>query len=235
MLRRALLAAVLVAAPASAKPANDSVMVQDEGESLAANRADVSPQADAVSASYKNALLFRDARQRLYDQGIDLHLIYTTETSSGLTEGARGTRYTGQIEFGGKFDLDKLTGLKGATVNIVLVNREGRDLSTDKIHNLFRVQEVFGANKDLYGADGAQSTAKVHQPHFQGSSFNILNGGIERWFEAVEGAAAENPFTIGLLKLFKIWLISGNRQVNGAYDAGLGASAQFSYHWDAHG
>jgi hypothetical protein len=52
-----------------------------------------------------------------------------------------------------------------------------------------------------YGAEGAQITPKAHQPHFQGRSFNRLNGGINRWFDPVEAAAAEDPFTVGLLTL----------------------------------
>lgn len=33
-------------------------------------------------------------------------------------------------------------------------------------------------------------TRKAHQPHFQSRDYNILNGGIERWFEPVEPAIA---------------------------------------------
>lgn len=115
-----------------------------------ANRTDRAPQVASDATGYANALLFPEHRKALAeDSGIDLHLIYTTESSTGLTDTARGTRYTGQIEIGGKFDLDKLAGVKGGVFNIVAVNREGRDLSTDVIHNLFRVQEVYGANKDM--------------------------------------------------------------------------------------
>ncbi len=53
----------------------------------------------------------------------------------------------------------------------------------------------------VYGANGAQITRKAHEPHFQGRSFNRLNGGIKRWFDPVEAAVAENPFTIDLLGL----------------------------------
>lgn len=53
----------------------------------------------------------------------------------------------------------------------------------------------------VYGAEGTQINRMAHQPHFQGRSFNRLNGGIKRWFDPVEAAAAENPFTIGLLTL----------------------------------
>jgi hypothetical protein len=34
---------------------------------------------------------------------------------------------------------------------------------------------------------------KPHQPHYQSRDYNPLNGGIERWFEAVTDMAAEHP------------------------------------------
>ena len=34
---------------------------------------------------------------------------------------------------------------------------------------------------------------KPHQPHYQSRDYNPLNGGIERWFEAVTDLAAEHP------------------------------------------
>lgn len=40
-----------------------------------------------------------------------------------------------------------------------------------------------------------------HQPHFQSRDYNQLNGGVERWFEAVLGAAASHPILRRLLEL----------------------------------
>ncbi len=37
-----------------------------------------------------------------------------------------------------------------------------------------------------------------HQPHFQATEYNSLNGGIERWFEPVGEAAAHSPVLTGL-------------------------------------
>ena len=112
------------------------------------NRSDQAPQVATEPASYTEGLLFKDWRKRLYEQGIDPHLSFVTESSGGI-RGVRGTRFTEQIEFGLKLDMAKVAGIKGGKFNLVLTNREGADLSTDKIGNLFRVQEVFGANKDL--------------------------------------------------------------------------------------
>lgn len=111
------------------------------------NRSDRAPEISPEPAAYVDALLFKDARKRLYDLGVDPHVSYVSESSTAV-DGASGTRYTGQFEVGATFDLGKLGLLDGGKFNIVFNNREGADLSTDRIHNLFRVQEVFGANKD---------------------------------------------------------------------------------------
>ena len=62
--------------------------------------------------------------------------------------------------------------------------------------------------EDRYMADGGRyrrrrhatfdvsasgAVRRPHQPHYQGTDFNALNGGIERWFAPVEGAAATHP------------------------------------------
>jgi hypothetical protein len=38
-----------------------------------------------------------------------------------------------------------------------------------------------------------------HQPHYQASVYNRLNGGLKRWFEPVEPAVAASPVLQGLL------------------------------------
>ncbi|MGH6812180.1 MAG: 2OG-Fe dioxygenase family protein [Methylocella sp.] len=40
---------------------------------------------------------------------------------------------------------------------------------------------------------------KAHQPHYQSRDYNLLNGGIERWFEPVTEAVAAHPVTLDLL------------------------------------
>jgi hypothetical protein len=40
---------------------------------------------------------------------------------------------------------------------------------------------------------------KAHQPHYQSRDYNLLNGGIERWFEPVTAAVAAHPVTCSLL------------------------------------
>jgi hypothetical protein len=47
-----------------------------------------------------------------------------------------------------------------------------------------------------------------HQPHYQSRDYNRLNGGIQRWFEPVTEAAAQNPVTLAMLELCQM-LFSG--------------------------
>jgi hypothetical protein len=49
--------------------------------------------------------------------------------------------------------------------------------------------------------DGIVSRAP-HQPHFQATVYNRLNGGLERWFAPVESAIAAHPVLQGLLVFF---------------------------------
>jgi hypothetical protein len=44
-----------------------------------------------------------------------------------------------------------------------------------------------------YDANDGRVTISPHQPHFQATDYNPLNGGIERWFEPVERAIALGP------------------------------------------
>lgn len=43
---------------------------------------------------------------------------------------------------------------------------------------------------------------KRHQPHYQSRDYNVLNGGIERWFRAIEDNVGEHPAMIASLRLF---------------------------------
>ncbi|MDI6651536.1 2OG-Fe dioxygenase family protein [Gluconobacter japonicus] len=68
---------------------------------------------------------------------------------------------------------------------------------------------------DLYMADGGRYrrrryatfsvsngliTRKTHQPHYQSRDHNLLNGGIERWFGAIEDNIASHPAMIAAIR-----------------------------------
>jgi hypothetical protein len=46
-------------------------------------------------------------------------------------------------------------------------------------------------------ADGI--ARKPHQPHYQSTDYNVLNGGIERWFQPVGDAIGANPALCAIL------------------------------------
>ncbi len=48
------------------------------------------------------------------------------------------------------------------------------------------------------GPDGIER--KPHQPHYQSKDYNVLNGGIARWFEPVAEAVAVHPATQAILR-----------------------------------
>ena len=50
-------------------------------------------------------------------------------------------------------------------------------------------------------SDAGPITRAPHQPHYQGLDYNTLNGGIERWFEAVEPSVGASESCQALLSL----------------------------------
>lgn len=50
-----------------------------------------------------------------------------------------------------------------------------------------------------FAVGGDDIRRKPHQPHFQDRAYNPLNGGVDRWFSAVEPAIGDHPFTRALL------------------------------------
>lgn len=51
-----------------------------------------------------------------------------------------------------------------------------------------------------YALSEARIERKRHQPHYQSRDYNLLNGGIERWFGPVEDAIATHPAMIAILR-----------------------------------
>jgi porin len=71
---------------------------------------------------------------------------YVSETANNVRGGAEEkTRYTDQWSFGSKLDLQKLLGWHAAAFELVITDRDGRNLSDDaQLHTLQAVQEVYG-------------------------------------------------------------------------------------------
>jgi porin len=87
------------------------------------------------------------ARSYLDDRGIDLQLDYTTETAANVSGGRRqGIDYAHQIGLQADIDWEKLAGLRGFSTHTIVVNRAGRNTSTDYIgDNVIQAQEIYGA------------------------------------------------------------------------------------------
>jgi porin len=87
-----------------------------------------------------------DVRQMLSQQGIDFRIGYVSETATNLQGGSQELwRYTDQWTFWTHLDLDRLFGLRSAEFDIIITDRNGRNLSTDAhLGSLQQVQELYG-------------------------------------------------------------------------------------------
>jgi porin len=88
-------------------------------------------------------------RTRLYQQGVDLQLGYTTEAAYNLDGGDKHLlRNADQFTVGTTLDLDKLLGVPKAKFQITLTQRDGNNLSDDAhLQTLTEVQEIYGRGK----------------------------------------------------------------------------------------
>ena len=85
-------------------------------------------------------------RTRLVDRGIGLSLGYVCEAATNTQGGPeKKARYTDQWSFGSKLDLQKLLGWHHAAAEVVITDRNGRNLGDDaSLNTLQGVQEVYG-------------------------------------------------------------------------------------------
>jgi len=90
-----------------------------------------------------------DLRELLSEQGIDFRISYVSETATNLQGGSEQLwRYTDQWTFWTRLDLEKLFGVPAADFDVVVTDRNGRDLSADAdLDSLQQVQELYGRNQ----------------------------------------------------------------------------------------
>ena len=87
----------------------------------------------------------------LDDHGLDFSLAYNSESAANPVGGLeQGVRYSHQINFGLDVDFQRLAGFDGLKLHFLIINRIGRNLSADKIGNLFQVQEDYGGDGPPY-------------------------------------------------------------------------------------
>ena len=91
-------------------------------------------------------------RHRLSSEGVDLRLIYLSETLSNVAGGRRnGTTYAHQITMTTDLDLEKLLFLKGTSFRMLGVQRAGRDVMKNYTGDatLVEPQQVFGVGGNV--------------------------------------------------------------------------------------
>jgi porin len=90
-------------------------------------------------------------RTELGNLGINLDLDYTTESAANVAGGLRrGVDYAHQIGLQLDVDWEKLAAIPGFSTHLAVVNRAGRNLSTDYIGDqVLQAQEIFGAGFDM--------------------------------------------------------------------------------------
>ncbi len=52
-----------------------------------------------------------------------------------------------------------------------------------------------------YAVTGGEIRRKPHQPHYQSRDYNMLNGGLERWFSPVTEEIGHHPALLSILRL----------------------------------
>ncbi|MET0618615.1 MAG: carbohydrate porin, partial [Luteibacter sp.] len=118
------------------------------GLGATAAHADDTMKSDFSSMSTSKYLFgdWNGERTRLEEAGVKFDLGYGGEAAHNYDGGdKRITRYTDQWKFGASFDLQKLWGWNGATFNIVVTDRNGRNIGADaNIGNNQLIQEVYG-------------------------------------------------------------------------------------------
>jgi len=87
-----------------------------------------------------------DLRELLREQGIDFRVSYVSETATNVQGGDQELwRYTDQLTFWTALDLEKLFRVPHAKFNVVITDRNGRNLSSDAdLQSLQQVQELYG-------------------------------------------------------------------------------------------
>ncbi|CAN5905433.1 carbohydrate porin OprB [soil metagenome] len=90
-------------------------------------------------------------RTRLYQQGVDFQLGYTTESAYNVIGGTKSlVDYTHQVAVGATMDLEKLIGLPSTVFQVTWTERAGRNLSEDAgLNTLMLVQEVYGRGQTV--------------------------------------------------------------------------------------
>jgi len=86
--------------------------------------------------------------QLLANDGITINSRYNSEFAANPSGGERqGAAFTGEISLGADFDLAKLAGLQGGSIQVLFTDRAGTNLSQRSINNSVSVQQIYGGGQ----------------------------------------------------------------------------------------
>ena len=115
-----------------------------------ANQASAQTTTDQTTTSSVNLALPPIAQfgQTLVDNGITVNSRYNGEFAANPVGGERqGADFTGELNLGADFDLDKLFGWQGGTIHSLFTARAGNNLADKSINNSVSVQQIYGGGQ----------------------------------------------------------------------------------------
>ena len=88
---------------------------------------------------------WRGLRSQLEDEGVTPYVVYTSIISGNPAGGIRqaGPKYAQDINFGRTFDMQKLVGWEGATINVNSVDRVGKTIRPD-VGSVYDPVQIYG-------------------------------------------------------------------------------------------
>ena len=109
-------------------------------------------------------------RDRLATNGLDISFNYTSDLAGNVTGGkSRGFTYCDNFTLDLEFHSEQLLGYKGGTLSVIMLNRDGNNLSAQHIGNQFTVQQVYGGSTAIfYGL--------AYDQHFDDDKFSFKFG-----------------------------------------------------------
>jgi porin len=92
-------------------------------------------------------------RDTLANHGLDVSFNYTSDIAGNVTGGkSRGMTYCDNFTLDLEFQSQPLFGYKGGTLSVIMLNRDGSNLSAQNIGNQFTVQQVYGGSTAIFYA-----------------------------------------------------------------------------------
>ena len=90
-------------------------------------------------------------RDLLATNGLDIAFNYASDIAGNVTGGkSQGFTYCDNFTLDLEFHSEQLLGYKGGTLSIIVLNRDGNNLSAQSIGNQFTVQQLYGGSTAIF-------------------------------------------------------------------------------------